>query len=80
MPPPSRENVQAKARRYLAEGRLTVEFAVGREIRASCRGGGAVYSLGLDPEAGWACDCPARGLCSHLVALQLVTVGRRRES
>ena len=70
-----RESAAAKARRYLGEGRLTVEFAVGREIRASCRGGRAVYALGLDSERGWWCSCPARGIgCAHLRALELVTV------
>ena len=74
-----RENVETKGRRYLTEGRLTVEFAVGREIRASCRGSGAVYALGLDEERGWYCGCLARGRCSHLVALGLVTVAGRAE-
>lgn len=67
-----RENAEAKGRRYLIEGRLVVERVAGSEIRARCRGGGAVYDLGLDRGAWW-CSCPALSLCSHLVALQLVT-------
>jgi len=68
-----RENAEAKGRRYLAEGRLLVEHVDARTIRARCRGNGKVYRLGYDAER-WYCDCQALGLCSHLVALQLVTV------
>ena len=67
-----RENAEAKGRRYLVEGRLVVERVAGDTIRAHCRGGGAVYKLGLE-RGEWFCSCPALGLCSHLVALQLVT-------
>lgn len=42
------ETVEQKARRYLGEGRLVVERVVTDEIRARCRGGGAVYELGLE--------------------------------
>jgi hypothetical protein len=69
----SRENVDAKGRRYLLEGRLTVEVVVGSAIRARCRGAGAVYDLAHDPNAGWSCSCPALRRCAHLVALGLVT-------
>ena len=68
-----RESVEEKARRYLAEGRVVVELVSEDEICARCRGGGAIYKLGL--EGGeWFCSCPARGRCAHLLALQLVTV------
>lgn len=67
-----RENAQTKGRRYLVEGRLVVSHVTGGEIRARCRGNGAVYELGLDRGA-WRCDCPALTTCAHLVALQLVT-------
>jgi hypothetical protein len=62
-----REGVEQKSRRYLTEGRLTVDRVDGRGVRARCRGGGAMYSLGFD----------AVGRCAHLVALELITVGRR---
>lgn len=75
------ESADAKARRLLTEGRLVVEVAgdPGRPglIVAKCRGdSGAVYALGYDPHANeWRCACPEfRGRCSHLKALQLVTV------
>ena len=78
--PMVRESAEAKARRYLLEGRLQVERVDEGTIRARCRGGGAVYELGFDdigawePEGCWWCSCPAFGRCAHLVALQLVTV------
>jgi uncharacterized Zn finger protein len=74
-----RETAAVKARRYLAEGRLLVlEVAVDR-IAALCRGDTGLYALGY--AAGeWACDCPARSRrCSHLQALQLVTVADPRQ-
>lgn len=68
-----RESVDAKGRRYLVEGRLTVTQLDALSIEAECRGGGAVYELGHNGEAWW-CSCPAIGRCAHLVALQLVSV------
>jgi uncharacterized Zn finger protein len=78
----SQESVEEKGRRLLVEGRLTVTTA-GADGRASvvaeCKGdSGEVYALGYDAAtAEWRCTCPKRGRntrCSHLVALQLVTV------
>lgn len=69
----SREPVEAKGRRYLGEGRLTVTRVDEDAVEATCRGGGAVYELGHDGEHWW-CGCPARGRCAHLVALGLVVV------
>lgn len=66
--------VEAKARRYLSEGRLTVRLVDGDTVRATCRGAGAVYELGHDEAARWWCTCPARTPCAHVAALQLVTV------
>jgi uncharacterized Zn finger protein len=67
-----------KARRLLIEGRLQVTAVGNRHgwIVASCRGdSGEVYSLGYDPrKKEWRCTCPARSTCSHIKALQLVTV------
>lgn len=69
-----RENAQAKARRYLTEGRVIVTHARANAIvRATCRGDGTVYQLGWDAGSWW-CTCPARSdQCSHLHALRLVT-------
>lgn len=77
----SRENAEAKGRRYLGEGRLTVAAIGEHFVRATCRGGGQVYAVGWTRSRGWSCSCVARGTCSHLVALQLIVVvqaqGRR---
>lgn len=76
----ARENAQDKGKRLLAEGRLIVTKVTGHAhervaISAICRGDSAeVYSLGYDVEQEeWRCTCEARGKCSHLWALQLVT-------
>lgn len=73
----TRETVEAKGRRYLAEARLTVTAVDGDLVAATCRGQGEQYDLGHDPARGWHCDCPARRSCAHLTALQTVTVRRR---
>ena len=69
-----RESASSKARRYLAEGRLTVEQVDGNLVRATCKGNGAIYSVGWTPSSGWSCPCPAVGQCAHLLALKLVVV------
>jgi uncharacterized Zn finger protein len=68
-----RENAAARGRRYLAEGRLVVARVDEKAIVATCRGSGEVHDVTWFSGRGWACTCPARGTCSHLVALQLVT-------
>jgi hypothetical protein len=74
----AREGAEAKGRRYVIEGRLVVEHVGSGEVRARCRGDGAIYRLGYR-NGRWACSCPALGNCSHLVALRLVVApeGRR---
>jgi hypothetical protein len=57
----------------LCEHRLTVLRVAPDRIEAECRGGGAIYRLGWDG-GRWSCNCPALGVCSHLHALQAVTV------
>ena len=69
----TRENARAKGARYLAEHRLTVLRVDTERVEGECRGGGAVYRLGWQ-DGRWRCDCPALGTCSHLIALQAVTV------
>ena len=70
------ENAAAKGRRYLIEGRLLVTHVDGYVIRARCRGSDTIYHLGYEWNR-WHCDCPARGTCAHLHALQLVTITRK---
>ena len=70
----TRENVKEKGSRLLVQGRLRVTKVDGNLIVAECRGdSGRVYELSHD-NGHWACSCPARTACSHLVALWLVTV------
>ena len=68
-----RESAHDKGRRLLTEGRLVVKAVSDRHISARCRGdSGEIYTLAADAQ-GWTCSCPAVR-CSHLVALQLVTL------
>lgn len=79
------ETIEQKAHRLLTEGRLTIEKV--REdglIVAHVRGfsDGEIYALGFDPrQREWRCQCEASSKfhrrCSHLIALQLVTVKPR---
>lgn len=73
----TREDAATRGRRYLVEGRLTVTLVHGDVVEAQCRGSGEVHELGHKPGRGWWCTCPARGRCSHLQALTLVTVRRK---
>lgn len=69
----ARESAAAKARRYLAEGRIIVIAAEVGRVEARCRGSGVVHRLGYR-SGEWSCSCPARtDGCAHLLALRLVT-------
>lgn len=57
---------------HLTEGRLTVKFADGWTVRAFCRDGRALLTLGYKG-GRWFCSCGVPDGCSHLRALQLVT-------
>jgi uncharacterized Zn finger protein len=76
--PRKRENAQTKGRRLLVEGRLVVRAIRGDgTIIATCRGdSGEAYTLGYDAtKKQWRCTCvEMKGRCSHLIALQLVTI------
>ncbi len=72
-----RENAESKSRRYLGEGRLTVEHVDARRVEATCRGSGAVYAVAWTLGEGWTCSCPALGRCSHRLALMAVVVRER---
>lgn len=72
-----RETTTAKAQRYLAEGKLTIDLLLGDRVYATAHGeAGDVYRLGHTAERGWECSCPARRGCAHLAALRTVTVRR----
>lgn len=77
-----RENHQAKARRYLAEGRVVIGRVSDKEVRATVRGDGALWTV-VFTRGGWRCDCPAlTQACSHVFAVGLVTapIGSLRRS
>jgi hypothetical protein len=77
----ARETLDAKARRLLAEGRLCVLLADAERIEAKVRGSKTEHSTGYQ-RGGWWCDCEAHRFgrrCSHLAALQPVTVRPSRE-
>jgi uncharacterized Zn finger protein len=65
------ENAQAKARRLLSEGRVTVRTVSDLAIVANVRGDSAAVYLVTWSPAGWSCSCPALSRCSHIGAVQL---------
>lgn len=68
-----REHAASKARRLLAEGRVTVVRAIGPEVDAVVRGdSSAIYRVQHRP-GSWMCTCEALGLCSHVRGVMLVT-------
>jgi hypothetical protein len=73
----TRETVEEKARRYLAEGRIVVTRVLGDTVDAVCQGETGSWELGHRPGQGWFCSCPVRGRCSHLAGLWLITIRRR---
>jgi len=76
VPIPAREPVQAKARRYLIEGRVVLEHVSPERIEAPVRGSGAIWRVFWRLGA-FGCDCPATGLCAHQVAVKMVTATNR---
>jgi len=75
----SRENAQAKARRYLLEGRVDDPIGWPAGCPGSCQRPGPCYSVGYEPGGGWTCTCPARTpRCCHVVAVQLVVAVPQR--
>ncbi len=77
----ARETLEAKALRLLAEGRVLVLLVDAEHIEARVRGSDAEHMTGYR-RGGWWCDSEAHRFgrrCSHLAALQLVTVRPVRE-
>lgn len=66
-----RENAQAKARRYLTEGRITLTHVDQHTARAVIRGDGSHHHVTVTGPT-WTCTCPARTRCSHQIAVGLV--------
>ncbi|MFN7148954.1 MAG: hypothetical protein ACK4V6_05690 [Microthrixaceae bacterium] len=66
-----REDARTKSLRLLQDGRLVVTLVDRDRVNAICRGDGALHHLTVrGPD--WQCSCPARGRCSHLLALGAV--------
>jgi uncharacterized Zn finger protein len=74
----SRETDESKGRRYVQDGRLVVLRAARDQVDAICRGSGEFHRISYR-RGDWACSCPARGVCSHLVAVQLCTAPRSQD-
>lgn len=67
-----REAAAEKGLRYLTEGRLTIVSADARRIEALVKGdSGHCYTVVHD-HSRWACSCPARSRCAHMIALMRV--------
>jgi SWIM zinc finger len=77
----SRETVQQKAGRYLAEARIRVITCNEDDatLLGDARGNGGSYTVTCE-EGVWRCDCPTRrDLCCHIAAFQRVTCFSPRE-
>lgn len=71
----ARETIEAKAKRYLAEGRVRLIEVSARKIDAVVHGETGTWRCGWHPKVrgGWWCICPAHTpTCCHLDALKLV--------
>lgn len=75
VPIPSRESVQSKAIRILLDRRLTILGVRNDRVWAEVRGTTDRVYHPCYTHGRWSCDCDNRSnRCSHLVALQYVTV------
>ncbi len=67
-----REDAFTKARRLLAEGRVSILRAGHEALVARVRGDSArLYRAGYE-DGRWYCACPAKSACAHVLALQLI--------
>lgn len=69
------EAQQAKAERYLAEGRIIAVFVNDHQAMFHCRGSDdSIYITRFVPNVGWICECPAHKTeCVHVYAAKLIT-------
>lgn len=71
---PISADVEAKARRYLADGRVHLQLVVPDEVRALVSGSAEhPYLVRWLPRADWRCTCPAARTCAHIRAVGIVT-------
>jgi hypothetical protein len=74
--PHDRQKTHDTARRFLAEGRLTIRQASHTNgVVAHVRGdSGLTYRAQWSPDLGWLRNCVTRtDQCTHLIALRLIT-------
>lgn len=74
-----REDAQTKSRRLLVEGRVVITAVAGSHVEARVRGDGVIHDVTANGDA-WSCSCPARGRCSHLLAVGHVVATNRSRS
>jgi hypothetical protein len=68
-----RENAATKARRLSVEGRVVVTEADGRYVRAIVLGDREGIHVVEHDEGAWSCDCSSFRICSHRLAVMVVT-------
>lgn len=68
-----RETVDAKSIRLLAERRVRIVSITTTAVKAVVRGSDTEWRV-LGFASGWSCTCPARGVCSHITAVQRVVL------
>lgn len=76
-------SIAEKAGRYLAEGRVKVQFVTedGGLFHVTGSDPGDPYYVRFSSLAGWKCDCPARvDVCAHVKACQTITEFKPVES
>jgi hypothetical protein len=76
------ETVDAKARRLIADGRVTVVEVKPRRRLVTVQGDTGTHRvLWLHTQNGWRCSCPSRAEeCSHTRAAHLAVLDRLPES
>jgi hypothetical protein len=67
------EGIAAKAARLLGEGGVLIRWVSPGAVCATVQGDTGVYEVHLHSGRWW-CTCPAWHGCSHLGAVELVTV------
>jgi uncharacterized Zn finger protein len=71
----TRESLDDKARRYLAEGRIRLVRVEGDNIDATVQGDAPRAYVVTHRPGGWRCSCVATVVrCSHVAAVALVTL------
>ncbi len=70
-----REDVSSRARRLVSSGRVTIRRVETDRVLAEVRGdSGIVRRVVFARGTGWGCSCPARSVCAHTRAVQLVVI------